>query len=1112
MNSSISYEKLDPISHIHKRPDMYIGSLIKRIQRNEYTHDNHSIVETPELEYSDGLLRIFVEALSNAIDNVWRTRSKQRKCSSIKVTVDSEETSLWNDGLCIPVEMHPTEHIYCPELIFGHLLSSSNYNDQEERFTSGRNGLGIKLLNVFSKWFQVEIVDDERKLYYCQTWTNNMREKSQPIVKSSSKKGYTMIRWKPDFEKFQMQQYDSVISNLYKKYCMDASMITQLSVFFNGEKLQYRSLTDYLGLYQTTNEWIVWETTSSSESIPPTRYAIGASLQGEYREIGFINGVYTKDGGVHLENISNELWKALMARWNKDKEKPQVTSKDLKPYFFIFVNAWAPNPEFSSQSKTKLLSPSFHDKIESKFIDKIMKWSFVEKIKASMQQKEWNQLKKVEKKKGFQRIEGLDHANLIRTKHSLDCTLILCEGLSAKTFATKGIAIGWNGKKGRDYFGIYALRGKLLNVRNASISSISQNKEITDMITALNLQSNYDYTQEEAYRTLYYGKVLILTDADEDGHHICSLILNFFHKMYPSLLRRNPSFLWCMMTPIAKIFHDSKTMICYYNEYEYQRALQQHSKPPKIKYYKGLGTSSDQEIRDTFGQKMIGFQYDSFSDQAMNKAFHKVLSNDRKNWLSDYDPEQYKIPTDSYNISDYIDQELIKFSIEDCKRSIPNVFDGFKHSQRKILYSVFKKRLSHNGKSMKVAQLAGYCAEVSNYHHGEQCLYETITKMCQTFPGSLNIPYLEKDGQFGSRTYLGKDAANARYIFTKCTPLTRLLFPEIDDSLLPPLYDDGELVEPEHYCPILPTILVNGCVAGIGTGWSCSVPNFKVTDLIQSVREWLVTTSSSQHVFELNIIPYYHGFTGVIEQVGANKYISYGKIQPITVKNKTLYEITEIPIHMSTNKLKEDLEMLYEQKKIKSLKNYSTPDTVHFIIEPSDDFVPSIETLKLKSTISSTNMVLFVNETKLVKFDTISDIFELFCQKRLQLYKKRKEYLCQELESQILILSNQYRFIDAILKEKIVIFNKTESDIITTLEQYPFDKDQRSSTASPNYDYLLQMSFRQMSKERITELQAKVATKESELQSLLQTSEQEMWLQDLETFETAYRKLYHILS
>jgi len=257
MNSSISYEKLDPISHIHKRPDMYIGSLIKRIQRNEYTHDNHSIVETPELEYSDGLLRIFVEALSNAIDNVWRTRSKQRKCSSIKVTVDSEETSLWNDGLCIPVEMHPTEHIYCPELIFGHLLSSSNYNDQEERFTSGRNGLGIKLLNVFSKWFQVEIVDDERKLYYCQTWTNNMREKSQPIVKSSSKKGYTMIRWKPDFEKFQMQQYDSVISNLYKKYCMDASMITQLSVFFNGEKLQYRSLTDYLGLYQTTNEWIV---------------------------------------------------------------------------------------------------------------------------------------------------------------------------------------------------------------------------------------------------------------------------------------------------------------------------------------------------------------------------------------------------------------------------------------------------------------------------------------------------------------------------------------------------------------------------------------------------------------------------------------------------------------------------------------------------------------------------------------------------------------------------------------------------------------------------------------------------------------------------------------
>ena len=153
--------------------------------------------------------------------------------------------------------------------------------------------------------------------------------------------------------------------------------------------------------------------------------------------------------------------------------------------------------------------------------------------------------------------------------------------------------------------------------------------------------------------------------------------------------------------------------------------------------------------------------------------------------------------------SDYIDTELIKFSIDDCGRSIPNIFDGLKQSQRKILYATFLKNLKPGGKSMKVVQLAGFVAEKTNYHHGEQCLFETITKMAQDFPGSNNIPYLQKDGQFGSRLSGGKDAANARYIFTKLTKLTRLIFRPEDDVLLKNVLDDGDLVEPEFYLPIL---------------------------------------------------------------------------------------------------------------------------------------------------------------------------------------------------------------------------------------------------------------------------------------------------------------------
>jgi DNA topoisomerase-2 len=1092
------YEKLDSITHIHKRPDMYIGSLGIRNQNREYIYEDGKIIEKHNLQYSDGLLRIFVEALSNAIDNVWRSRKSNVKVSQIKIKINPEngETSIWNDGLYIPIEIHPTEKIYNPELIFGHLLSSSNYNDNEERFTSGRNGLGIKLLNVFSKEFRVEMVDPQKQLIYKQIWTNNMREKTDPIIKTSKKDAYTLISWIPDFEKFTMSSYDMTILSIYQKYCMDASFITNIPVVFNDNKYNYKNMMDYIKLYTDTKEIITFESINESEHLT-SKYAIVAS-HGEYKEIGFINGVYTKDGGVHLDNISNELWKQIITRYNKDKN--YISAKDVKPYFMIFANTWAPNPEFSSQSKTKLLSPSFNDKIESKYIDKIMKWSFIEHLNDLVKSKELLNLKKVEKKKGFKKIEGLDHANLIHTKYAQECTLILCEGLSAKTFAVKGINIGWNKKKGRDYFGIYALRGKLLNVRNASISSISNNKEITDIIQALNLKYNVDYREPENYKTLNYGKVLILTDADEDGHHICSLIINFFHKMYPSLLELSEPFLWFMLTPIAKIYFSPQNVQCYFNDYEYNQALKEcQDKKLKIKYYKGLGTSSDQEIKETFGLKIVGFQFDELAEFTINKAFHKLQSNDRKLWLNEYNPENYKVPNDYYNLSEYINQDLIKFSIEDCKRSIPNLFDGLKISQRKILYSVFKKKLNYQGKSMKVAQLAGYCAEVSNYHHGEQCLYDTITKMSHNFPGSNNIPYLEKDGQFGSRTYLGKDAANARYIFTKCAPLTRLLFPEQDDKLLHYLYDDGDLVEPEYYCPILPTILGNGCIAGIGTGWSCSVPNYNFLDLLENVRHWILDKPQ-----KIEWIPYYQGFKGKIEKIGEQKYSCCGILQEKKVRKKTEYEILEIPIGTSTNKFKDDLETLLENKKLKSIKNYSTPDEIHFVIEPNDSFIPTLDNLKLKTVISNTNMVLFINESKLVKFESIQDIFQLFCQERLNLYSKRKIYLEKILQEQILLLKNKQKFISYIIQDILDIKKKPENEIIQLLETHQFDLD----PIHQDYQYLLNISIKELCLEKVNDLNDKVNTKESELLILQETTDKQMWLNDLEEFEKEYHKIY----
>ena len=1096
----MKYEKLDPITHIHRRPDTYIGSLRVRSNPREWVAtDDLQIRERQNVAYSDGLLRIFIEPLSNIIDNVWRSRRSGITPTKIKISIDraSGKTQFWNDGLHIPVEMHETEKIYNPELVFGHLMAGSNMNDNEQRLSSGRNGLGVKLLNIFSKEFSVEIYDPVHHLLYQQTWKNNMRERSPPKIKprTKGKMGYCCITYTPDFEKFHQEGYDDTIMALYTKYCMDAAMITRLPVSLNDNKFVFRTMADYVRLYPMQEVLLVdcnpWDYKTPEYH---TSVVIATSMTEDYREIGFVNGVYTSEGGVHTEAVMTELMNHLMPKFSKHG----ITPKDLKQYFMVFVCAWIPNPEFSSQSKTRLLSPPFPFQLETKHVTQILKWSFVGKVTELIKTKQLLTLRKTEKKtKQFRQIEGLDPANLAGTRHAQDCTLILCEGLSAKTYATKGIASGWNHKKGRDYFGIYPLRGKLLNVRNATMKSISQNKEITDIIHTLGLKHQVDYTKPENFRSLRYGRVLIITDADEDGHHICSLILNLFHTLFPSLLMMD--FFYLMMTPVAKIFHGSQVSD-YYNDFEYQKdldAFTQSGKKIRVKYFKGLGTNTDEEIRSTFGQKVVALTHDEQTNLFMNKLFHKNFSNDRKEWLTTYNPNQYDTPIDRYPISTYFCQDLIKFSIGDCRRNIPCLFDGLKVSQRKILYSVFKKNLDSQGKSMKVAQLAGYCAETSNYHHGEQCLYDTITRMSQDYPGSNNIPYFARDGQFGSRSYLGKDAASARYIFTRCTRLTRLIFPVEDDNLLEYTMDDGDRVEPDFYLPIIPMVLVNGCSAGIGTGWSCFIPCYNPIDIIQIIRQWLDGHDDGS-VRSLELTPYYHGFTGTFTKLDKNKYECRGVMKEVSnKKGKRLYEITEVPIFSATNKYKEDLEVLLETKKLRSLVNYSTPDTVHFIIEPADDFQPTMENLKLVSMISTNNLVLFEENHKLCRFDSVGDILLVYMKKRLGLYGTRRLRLIQSMEEDIHHAKQKMRFIAEVEKGTIKVFRVPEEQIHAQLME-------RGYTLT---DGLLNIPLKDFTKAKIQALSDKIKKLEQSLDRIKKKTPEQFWRDELDKLLEEYHKL-----
>jgi DNA topoisomerase-2 len=1135
---------MDQRTHILHRPDMYIGS-IKNTEvefygayvDNVYNEEKDKNIEdekSPKKLVKDdsykpnmdtlyiykktglinfGLHRIFIEVLSNAIDNVWRSLNTETKSTKIKVDINEDgRITVWNDGMSIPVEINKESGLYNPELIFGKLLTSSNYDDNEERMTSGRNGLGSKATCVFSKEFNVKLFDPITGHQYIQTWKDNMSQKTEPKITSPKQKnGYTQISFLPDYEKFGVNSLSDDMKSLFFKNIVDTAMITGISVYYNDQKVPVKTMKDYASLYYKD------ETDMIFIESPDSKVVLASNKKPEgFSQISFVNGIETFHGGVHVDSWSNSLLKPILDKLNSTIKKGNnlLTFRDIRPYFKLFLNCNLVNPSFTSQEKSYLgspnvLNPSEH--IQQKHINTILKWDVIQNIKEMVKGKELNELKKTEKKKGFKKIVGLDQANLAGSKYSDQCSLILCEGDSAKTFAVKGIQTGIGSKKGRDYFGIYPLRGKCLNVRNSNVSTIANNQEICDVIQTLNLKYGVDYKDDKNYETLCYGRVIILTDSDVDGYHICGLLLNFFHKLFPTLLERNPSFITCMRTPIVRIYYP-KSDVSFYTLEDFKKYQTQNpNKKGEVKYFKGLGTNNNKEIETCFGKKMIEFVKDEKTDLTMDKVFNSKYSDQRKKWLEEYNPLESdeivgKGVVQELGISEFLDKEMIKFSIDDCKRSIPSIMDGFKESHRKIIYATFLKNLKNSGKTMKVAQLAGFVAEKTNYHHGEQCLFDTITKLAHDFVGSNNIPYLYRDGQFGGRIAGGKDAANARYIFTKLDCLTRLIFREEDEVLLDYIYDDGDKVEPHFFVPILPTILVNGCMAGIGTGWSSQVPCYNPLDLIQWIRTWL----NNEEQKEDDIIPWYRGFNGTIEKISKNKYITKGIIERKTVRGVNKVIVKELPVYLWIDKFKDHLDTLLENKNIKSYKNYSSDVEINFEIDElkESEFECNEETLKLTTTISSNNMVMFSKEGQLKKYDDISTIMEEFCEVRSEFYKKRKEYILQDFKNKLLILTNKMKFLKEVMDGDLIIQDIDEDDLCKEMKKRGYyymndTKDEEESKLS-GYSYLINMNIRSFTKQKLESLQKEIDSIKEKVKDIENTTEKKMWLDDLKELEVEY--------
>lgn len=1139
------YKRHELRSHIYEVSNMYVGSTeLTPFKTYIYDDDVKSMIYK-DIEYNPALLKIVDEVIVNAQDQSARLKTSTEKdvkqVTTIKVNVDKTtgRIEVYNNGNGIDVIKH-TEYgdMWVPEMIVGELLTSTNYN-KADQFVAATNGLGVKLCNIFSKEFIVETVDHHRGLMYSQRFYDNLKSRDKAKVKATKKEPFTRVSFLPDYERFGMKGLSDDMFDLIRKRTFDMCATTDASVavYFNDVKLLTKDFEKYADLFlgSKTDYPRVYEKSADEN----WEVIATVSTKNEFEQVSFVNSINTLRAGKHVEFVTNQITKKL-AEMALAKRKKEVKPQHIRENLFVFINSKIVNPSFDSQTKETLttLPSKFGSKIEisDKFITTLYKTAGI--MEKAFGLTDFHENKKVAKNDGKKTarvlIPKLDDANKAGTKDSALCTLILTEGDSAKSMAIAGLSV-----IGRDHYGVFPLRGKIMNVKDAVLKKIADNEEITSLKKILGLEQGKEYKDVSSLR---YGKVMIMTDQDHDGSHIKGLLFNVFQSIWPSLYKQE-GFLNSMLTPIIKVKHATKNdVIEFYNMTDFDTWKETADiKHWKVKYYKGLGTSTPEEAKDYFRnmKKTVYVYSGKKSDDGIDLAFNKKRADDRKKWLMKYDRavvldySKEKVP-----FEDFIDKELIHFSNRDLERSIPSMVDGFKESTRKIYYGCQKRKLFL--KEIKVAQLSGYISEVSAYHHGETSLQQAIIGMAQNYVGSNNINILEPLGQFGTRIKGGNDAASARYIYTKLNELAKCIFNLDDSNVLHRLDDDGMLIEHEYYIPVIPMILVNGGL-GIGTGFSTNIPNHNPADIIAECRKIINAIDKEGAIKNKDdvgsiykvidkvkvtpLLPWYLGFKGKITPDKEGTFQSHGVYKWL---DDTTIEITELPIGVWTDDYKEMLVTMLQNNSpvLKDFESHYTDKSVHFLLKlypgVRDGIEPNFDTefkLVANKNLNLNNIHLYNQDGAIQKYKDSTEIIKEWSKVRLLKYYERKKFLIKKLEAHYEMVSAKVRFIKEIVENTLNVMNKKAKVLEEELKTkgYPMlsskvsmDDEERTETKeevkdTADYNYLTKMPISQLTYEKKTALEKEAKELEMEIKALKEKPLHAIWNEELDRLESAWK-------
>jgi DNA topoisomerase-2 len=1194
------YTKHTHHSHVLARPEVYIGSM-QKIIRPEWLLDTETKkLVNKNVDIPEGLIRIYLEIVSNAADNSYESRwMKKSDPGDIKVTMENGWITVRNTGepMIITVEQElssPNECITLIDHLFGTLLTSSHYDENIYRIAAGTNGYGAKLSNIFSKEFIVRVGNSKEGLEHESIWKNNMYEKvsskttpafeydkkTKMWVKGKGKKytgeSYVEVSYLLDFEKFGYTEYPTNTSGLFAKYLIDYSLTCKIPVYFNNELFDNRNIKEYSKLifseekYQSSIVHYEWEgdkipislkklkdkeladaisKSSNPDCIPMIEICV-IDTPDECESFSWVNGIITKDGGINVDEANNTLAKDFLEMFiesqnistpepgkKKKENKTLLTIKDVKPHFSIIINCRLKDPTFTSQSKTKLLSPKCKFNFKSQELKSCLGWDLFIRLKEEEDFKHQRFENKTNPKtKGRLKLDKGEEANKAGSEESYKCTLYLTEGQSAEGYPKKRISLLPGNK---DYAGYYPLKGKVLNTINASDETISNNEEIKTLIRLIGLTENMDYSIEENRKTLRYGAgVLSCVDADNDGKHINCLLLNFLNENYRSFLQ-NGLFAY-LLTPVIKLFDKKKIYKRFYSEDEFIKWLNKNPNHKyKVKYYKGLGTSETPDIIDdmTTAATIICF-YDSSADEYLKLAFDKTKADLRKQWIENW---RDKTRVDDIqivdlskilkkrNITNIINTDLIDYSVHVLFRSIPNFKDGLKKSQRQALYYILKTWKYGIGDvdETKVAQIVGTASTVMQYHHGPKSLEDTIIKMAQNYIGSNNLNLFQPCGDFGSRHQLGKDCASSRYILTKTEWFIKHIFQKELIDIIDFNFVDGEKVEPVWIPCDIPLHIINGC-NGIGTGYSTFIPCHNPFDIIK----WIIQKCEGTTP-KFKILPWYNKFNGEIKLKNLKSKIEniseeFGEeennlITGITMKTYGKFEIiktypdescdiliTEIPIGVSPFLFGKWLE---KNEGLKPKKD----DKMDFVFKtffdnsiqiPEEKIVFKLgkvksvgggpithETLKLVKSFGISNMVLIDDKGFPIKYNSVGEMLEVYYTNMIEVYGKMIQKRIENTKIEIDNINIHIKFLNHILDKEITYENTKKNDIYTQMNKHGI----------PN-EFLEKVKIYDLTYEELELLKNKKEKLEKEFSDVKKQKPEKLWVDRLKIFQKELEK------